>query len=632
MIPFVLHIWFTNEKMYRRPLSWVAIAIYLSVIIVIAFFNVIPKEYDKIVPTIVLLLVVIRFMIYLLLMYKGQKFRFQWRNAVLLTDLFLVIYFLFFNSVSEFFFWEEFGSRYNFIAVDYLVYTNEIAGNVNESYPVGWILFAVLVVTVPVILWMRPYIKQSVNKQVSFLRRTFIALFILLCPAIVYFGITNKFRKFSTNEYANELAGNGVYEFGAAFLNNELDFYKFYETIPDKEAFTIVRQQLQAPNASFISNDVFNLERDISYDEPEKKYNVVLISVESLSASFMKAFGDNRNITPQLDSLASHGIFFTNLYATGTRTVRGLECLSLSIPPVPGQSVVRRPGNENLFSLGALLKSKGYTTQFIYGGYSSFDNMGYYFSHNNYDVIDRTAIPANQVHYANIWGVADEDLFTMALKKLDDNYALGKPFFSQIMTVSNHRPYTYPEGRIDIPPSQQSREGAVKYTDYAIGRFLREAAVKPWFSNTIFVVVADHCAYAAGKVELPVTGYHIPMLIYNPSIIKPQLFERLTSQMDIVPTILGLLKMKYRSKFFGQDIFNLPAGRERAFISTYQGLGYLRAGQLIIQIPPKKVDQYVPDFTTGKATRTSSNDSLVKQAIAWYQAAAWVLKNKKYSK
>jgi hypothetical protein len=88
--------------------------------------------------------------------------------------------------------------------------------------------------------------------------------------------------------------------------------------------------------------------------------------------------------------------------------------------------------------------------------------------------------------------------------------------------------------------------------------------------------------------------------------------------------------MKYRTKFFGQDIFNLPKGKERAFISTYQGLGYLRNGQLIIQMPPKKVDQYIPDFTTGKANKTPANDSLVKQAIAYYQAAAWILKNKKF--
>lgn len=632
LIPVVLHIWFTSETVYRKPGRWIVVAIYLSLIIVVAFFKIVPEEYNKIVPLIVLLLIVVRFLIYLLLLFKGESFRLKWRTVVLIADIFLLTYFLFFNAVSEFFFWDEFGSRYNFIAVDYLVYTNEVAGNVNESYPVTWIVIGVLIATIPVVLWAKPFIKKSVYKKTSFLQRTIVAVSFILFATVVYFGVTNRYRKFSTNEYANELAGNGLYEFGAAFLNNELDFYKFYKTLPDKEAFTIVRQQLQSPNAKFVSDDVFNLERDFDYNEPEKKYNIVMISVESFSASFMKAFGETKNLTPQLDSLASHSLFFTNLYATGTRTVRGLECLSLSIPPVPGQSVVRRPGNEDLFSLGALLKSKGYITQFIYGGYSSFDNMGFYFAHNNYEVIDRAAIPADEIHYSNIWGVADEDLFTMALKKLDANYATGKPFFSQVMTVSNHRPYTYPEGRIDISPATQSREGAVKYTDYAIGRFIKEASAKPWFGNTIFVIVADHCAYAAGKVELPVTGYHIPMLIYGPALIKPQIYNRLTSQMDIIPTVLGLLKMKYRSKFFGHDIFSLPEGQERAFISTYQGLGYLRNNQLVIQKPPKKVDQYIPDFITGKAAKTSMNDSLVKQAIAYYQAAAWLLKNKKYGK
>ncbi|MGC4036398.1 MAG: LTA synthase family protein [Chitinophagaceae bacterium] len=632
IIPLVLHIWLTNEKSYQQQGKWIMIAIYAVLIVLVAFFKIIPEEYNKIVPLIVLMLIILRLLIYLFLLYKGAAFRKKWRTNVLLIDLFVIVYFLFFNAISEFFFWQEFGNRYNFIAVDYLVYTNEVAGNVNESYPIGWIITGVLLATVPVVWASRKIIYHSVNLQRSFARRTVIAILFLLIPVIVYFTVTNRIRKFSSNEYVNELAGNGLYEFGAAFLNNELDFYKFYQTLPDKEAFAIVREELKAPNATFISDDLFNLERDISYNAPEEKHNIVLISVESFSASFMKAFGETRNLTPQLDSLASQSIFFTNLYATGTRTVRGLECLSLSIPPVPGQSVVRRPGNEELFSLGALLKSKGYTTQFIYGGYSSFDNMGYYFSHNNYEVIDRSAIPPDKIHYANIWGVADEDLFTMALSKLDSNYASGKPFFSQIMTVSNHRPYTYPDGRIDIPPSQQSREGAVKYTDYAIGRFLREAKSKPWFNNTIFVVVADHCAYAAGKVELPVTGYHIPMLIYSPALIKPQSYDRLISQMDIIPTLLGMLKMKYRTKFFGQDIFSLPEGKERAFISTYQGLGYIRNGQLIVQRPPKKIDQFIPDFSTGKASATGKNDSLIKQAIAYYQAAAWLLKNKKYGK
>lgn len=429
VIPLVLHIWFTSEKIYSGAWTWIPLALYLILICWIAFFNLIPKEYDKSVPRIGLGLVIARLLIYLFLKYKGQEFRFKWRSYVLLADFFLLVYFIFFNIASEFFFWQEFGSRYNFIAVDYLVYTNEIIGNVNESYPVGWIVTIVVLVVAPVIIWVRPYIKSSVSATVSFRKRSLTALALLLIPAIVYWGVTSKFRKFSSNEYANELAGNGVYEFGAAFLNNELDFYKFYRTLPDEQAFRIMRQQLEAPYAKFVSDDIFNLEREISYAQPEERYNLVMISVESFSASFMKAFGDTRNITPQLDSLAAHSLFFTNLYASGTRTVRGLEALSLSIPPIPGQSVVRRPGNENLFSLGAVLRSRNYITQFIYGGYSSFDNMGNYFSHNNYDVIDRSALPASQVHYANIWGIADEDLFTLALKKLDENYASGKPFF-----------------------------------------------------------------------------------------------------------------------------------------------------------------------------------------------------------
>jgi phosphoglycerol transferase MdoB-like AlkP superfamily enzyme len=170
----------------------------------------------------------------------------------------------------------------------------------------------------------------------------------------------------------------------------------------------------------------------------------------------------------------------------------------------------------------------------------------------------------------------------------------------------------------------------VKYTDYAIGKFIREASQKPWFNNTVFVIVADHCAGSAGSVELPVTGYHIPMIMYSPANLPPQKIDRLTAQVDIAPSILGLLKFNYRSQFFGQDIFTLPAGDERAFISTYQGLGYLRNGELIIQSPIGQIEQFKPDFTTGKAQKEPLTDSLVKQAIAYYQSAVWLLKNNKY--
>jgi phosphoglycerol transferase MdoB-like AlkP superfamily enzyme len=629
ILPFVLHLWLQNDIIYRKKLFPVVCIFFAGLISLLLFTSIVPKDFSPPLYNGLIYYLALRFIIYIALFILPPAFRIKWRTGVLYSGFSLVAFLLLFNAVSEWFFWQEFASRYNFIAVDYLVYTTEVLGNIKESYPIGWIILLTALATAGVVYTTRKTVISSATATMPFLKRSLLALRMLILPALTLLFLPEKWRHFSDNEYANSLAGDGLYEFAVAFQQNELDFYKYYQTLPDSTAFRILRHDLATSNSHFVNNDPYSIEREISYPEPERKLNVVLISVESLSAEFMSAFGNKNNITPGLDSLALHSLFFTNLYASGTRTVRGLESLSLSIPPTPGQSLVKRPDNANLFSLGSVFRSKGYTTQYIYGGYSYFDNMKAFFSNNNYQVIDRSAIPASKVHYQNIWGVADEDLFTLALQTLDSNAASRKPFFTHIMTVSNHRPYTYPENRIDISPSTQTRDGAVKYTDYAISKFLKESSAKPWFNNTIFVIVADHCAGSAGSVELPVTGYHIPMLIYAPALLQPQKVEALTAQIDIAPTILGLLKFRYRSKFFGQDVFNTPAGNRHAFISTYQGLGFLKNGQLIIQSPVKKITQHTPDFLTGNAVDVPLNDSLSQLAISYYQCAGWLLKHKK---
>lgn len=632
IIPLILHLWLTNDASYARNRRWFVAAGWTVLLAIILFTQLVPKDFNEDLRKAVIVYLVCRLVIFLLLSFASQYFRDRWRKAILLLDFFIITYLLLFNAVSEWFFWDEFATRYNFIAVDYLVYTTEVIGNIRESYPIVWIMLSVFLLTISLVWWLRRPVTRSVGLRPVFWKRSLAAIGLLLLPVTGYFLVNDKLRAFSGNEYANELAGNGLFTLASAFTHNELDFSKFYTNLSDRKAFSILREALSSPNSHFVSDDVFNIERTITSQEPEKKMNVVLISVESLSASFMQAFGNTQHITPVLDSLARQSLFFTRLYASGTRTVRGLEALSLSIPPTPGQSIVKRPGNEGLFSLGAVFKSKGYNTQYIYGGYGYFDNMNYFFSHNNYEVIDRTALAPEQVHYANIWGVADEDLFTLALQQLDSDYAKGKPFFSHIMTVSNHRPFTYPDGRIDIPPAQQAREGAVKYTDYSIGQFIQQAARKPWYHNTVFVIVADHCAGSAGSVQLPLNGYHIPLLIYSPGNIEPQKIDKLTAQIDIAPTLLGLLHFQYRSKFFGQDIFSVPAWRERAFISTYQGLGFFKHDRLIIQSPVKKLSEFIPDETTGNAQPVPLTDSLANQAIAWYQCASWLFKHGKYRK
>ncbi|MEO6915181.1 MAG: sulfatase-like hydrolase/transferase [Chitinophagaceae bacterium] len=630
VIPMILHLWLTDEKLYKGNSKWIASGFFIVALLILNFTSLIPEDFNEDLHKGVIWYMAIRLIIFVVLALAGSAFRQTWRIWVLYFDFFLFTFLLLFNAVSEWFFWQEFSVRYNFIAVDYLVYTNEVIGNIRESYPVFKLMMVIAVVAAAIVWLFRALLKRSVRSNMPFTGKTKIAILLLLVPVAGFLFVNPEWKKFSKNEYANEVAGNGLFDFGHAFWHNQLDFYKFYQTLPDREAFAQMRKTLADSNSRFLSDDVFDLDREISYPQPETRRNVVLISVESFDATFMKYFGNTQNLTPRLDSLASQSLVFSKLYASGTRTVRGLEALTLSIPPTPGQSTVKRPDNENLFSLGSVFDSKGYISQYIYGGYGYFDNMNYFFSNNGYQVIDRSAIDPKQVHYQNIWGVADEDLFTLALHTLDSNYKSGKPFFSHIMTVSNHRPFTYPDGRIDIPSSSQSREGAVKYTDYSIGKFISEAAAQPWFNNTIFVIVADHCAGSAGSVQLPVTGYHIPMLIYAPGIMEPGDHAALTSQIDIAPTILGLLKFNYLSKFFGRDVLAPGVTEERAFISTYQGLGFLKDQQLVIQSPVRKVKAYLPNYKTGEATETTLSDSLSREAISYYQCASWLLKNKRF--
>jgi len=569
----------------------------------------------------VALFTVLPLSIYVWLM-PDRWFRSKVNRFFLLLIFFLTVFLLLFNAISEWFFWREFAVRYNFIAVDYLVYTTEVIGNIRQSYPVNSILVVLAVISAGITGAFSGWLTSSTRPSVRFRQRLLPALSVLLLAGAGYLALDAKWKNFSSNQFVNELSGNGMYDFGHAFWHNELDYPTFYRTLDLHKAEAVLRSGLGMPAGEPADSAHLTL-RNIRAAGPEKRMNVVLISVESLSADFLGSFGNEQGLTPNLDSLAASGVLFTNLYASGTRTVRGLEALTLSIPPTPGQSIVKRPGNSGLFSLGSVFRKKGYESRYIYGGYGYFDNMTAFFSGNGYTVTDRNAIDKKDIHYQNIWGVADEDLFTLSIRLLDGDFKKGKPFFAHIMTVSNHRPFTYPDGRIAIP-SHTGREGAVKYTDYAIGKFMREAASRPWFANTLFVIVADHCASSAGKVELPVNKYHIPMVMYAPGLLKPQKFDELTAQVDVAPTILGLLDFSYPSKFFGRDVFHDHTSVQRAFISTYQSLGYLEGGKLVILDPNKKVSFYQPDFQTGSAVLTAPDTSLEARAIANYQIAAYL--------
>ena len=557
---------------------------------------------------------------------KDSWYQKKWQRIPLFLLFFIITLILVINVGGEIIFWDEFSVRYNFIAVDYLIYTTEVLGNIWESYNIPLITAAVIVVVAAILFLVRKKLTASQEVSMRFSKRSIFFLAFMLIPLAGYFLVNNRFKNSSSNNYINELGGNGIYEFGSAFWNNEIEYNKFYATRNNTASFKILRNMLQAPNATF-SNDPLSIEREIKNDSPEHRWNVVLISVESLSGDYLKRFGNKENITPYLDSLIPYGLWFDQFYASGTRTVRGLEALSLAIPPTPGQSIVRRPDNDDMFTMGSVLKAKGYECNYIYGGNSFFDNMGNFFSNSSYTVLDKRDIPDSLVHLTTAWGVDDEAAFDFTLQQCDKSFSAHKPFFNHIMTVSNHRPYIYPEGRIDIPPSSQTIAGAVKYTDYAINKFIKDAQQKPWFNNTLFVIVADHCAKSAGKTDLPVNRYHIPCIIYAPQLIKPAIEKRLVSQIDLAPTILGLMNLNYTSRFFGYDMYNMTAGNERAFISTYQDMGYIKDGKMVILSPQQKIIMFKPDFLTGGNSPIATSDTLVNEAIAWYQGASFLYRS-----
>jgi len=629
-----LYLLFLSNSKYDKPWGYIIFGGFLALLVYILSGKTILHEYGGVLPKIGLIFVGLKTFLFGLLLLLPKK-RNSIRLIIFSVTIFLFVLIIIQNAVSEFFFWNEFGVRYNFIAVDYLVYTNTVIGNIMESYPVVPLFTGVGLVALISTYIIVKKSKIYLDNLPSFIDKLkLVVIYGLLFIVSLKLIPTVASLENSPNIFTNELQANGLYKFYGAFMHSELDFFKFYETMPTNEAFALLKKQIP----SIQSNSTL---RTITSDSPETKMNVVLITIESLSADFMKMYGNEQNITPFLDSLALQSLNFSNLYATGNRTVRGLEAVTLCIPPTPGESIVKREDNKNKFSTASIFKQKGYQVKYLYGGDAFFDNMRDFFSGNNYDIIDKTSFKPEEITFANIWGVCDEDMANKAIQTMNEEAKTGKPFFNHWMTVSNHRPFTYPEGKIDISATIKSREGGVKYTDYALRKFFTMASKQSWYKNTVFVIVSDHCASSSGKTELPMDKYHIPAMIYAPSFIQPTNNNKLMSQIDLMPTLFGMLNFNYKDKFYGQNVLE-DTYKPRAFIATYQDLGFIKDNILTIISPVKRSKQFKleqiknpklsSDFSIyyEETLMQSKRDDLIKESIAFYQTASDMLKNKKY--
>lgn len=337
---------------------------------------------------------------------------------------------MFFIAVCEWIFWDEFGVRFNFISVDYLVYSDEVLNNILQSYPVFTLVAGLAALSLMTTWLFRRLTNRALSGSPLPWRHRTVAFSLLLLPAAMVTLLGQGLRDKDNQVYRRELASNGPYQFFAAFRNNELDYAEFYPTLPAERVGNLLRREIAENNSEFIGSDPMDIRRRIDNPGEEHHFNIILVTVESLSAKYLGSFGAPHDLTPNLDQLRQQSLFFNNFYATGTRTTRGLEAITLSIPPTPGRSIVKRIGRESGFaSLGQQLKQRGYDSLFVYGGRGYFDNMNAFFQGNGYRVVDQDSVPAAAIHFENAWGMADEDLYDEVIRLADADHAQGKPFF-----------------------------------------------------------------------------------------------------------------------------------------------------------------------------------------------------------
>jgi phosphoglycerol transferase MdoB-like AlkP superfamily enzyme len=554
-------------------------------------------------------------------------FRHRVHRALVHVAFGLLTFGALFVAIAELFFFDEFNGRFNFVAVDYLMFPTEVVDNIWESYPTGLILTLIAAAAVGVVLLLRKPLREAWRRPVSLGQRGVATLLFALVLAALTWGVSPGLAHISEDRALNEIATNGYYSFWMALLGSDAPYEGLYASAPPQAVFPRLHELLREPAtvpASFVPETT---QRHIQALGPRRPMNVVVVLEESLGSEFIGALHPRTTppatLTPQFDALSREGTLLTHAFSTGNRTIRAIEATTSSLPPLPGISIVRRKQSENLFTLPGLLRQHGYQTLWCYGGRALFDGMGKYLSNNGIDrIVEQSDYPDGT--FMTAWGAADEAIFDRALTEMDAMHATGKPFYTLVLTVSNHRPYAYPEGRLAWDKSLKRRENAVRYADWALGRFLRQAHDHAFFDNTLFVLMGDHGARVYGAAEIPLGSYEVPILFYAPKVIPAGRLDTLASSLDVPPTVLGVLGLDYESKFFGHDVLHVDPSAGRALMTHNNEIALMRGSRIAVlglhqsahlfQVEPD--EQFTPLTAPDAAGR-----QLIADAIAYYSAA-----------
>jgi len=557
---------------------------------------------------------------------------------------FLTVYFILFLTLILFMelstldFINEYDTRPNKLFIDYLIYPKEVVGTLLKSYLssifVTVIILAGFVYTL--IRYRKPLFGIRNNNY-----KTKLALFPLVA-FFVFFGARSSLTSkrpvnasnaiFSTDHLTNSLGLNSFYTVAFALysIKNESNTEKMYGKMNYAEAISRVKKYMDVKPNEYTDDSIPLLHIQKTNKVINRPYNIVIILEESLGAEYVGSLG-GLPLTPEFDKLTNEGTLFTNLFSTGTRSVRGIEAVVTGFLPSPSESVVKLNNSQtDFYTIASLLKQKGYDTSFIYGGMANFDNMGSFFNGNGFDkIIDEDDFDPNKSAFHGTWGWSDEDVMTKA-----NNYfkSLGnKPFVSLVFSSSNHEPFEYPEGRITPYDKQKNTvNNAMKYADYSIGQFFKQAKKEKYYKNTIFLVIADHNTRTYGKHLVPIHKFHIPALIIGPGVPKGGKYNKLCSQIDIQPTVLSRIGMDTETPMSGRNLFDLSDSFQGRAMMQFNDINAFRVGNEVVIMQPNKKPLQFHVENDSIFTPKKLNEDLAKDALAHVITPFYLYEQRKY--
>ncbi len=553
---------------------------------------------------------------------------------------FYFIFFLFLfllMELSTLDFINQYDTRPNRLFLDYLIYPKEVVGTLIKSYLPSLIITTILLGIALFFAFKhgkKIFYPQESNYKTKLLLFLFVAFFL-------FWGARGSLTSkrpinasnaiFCSDQMTNSLGLNSLYTvaFAAYAMKHEGDVKK-YGKMDELEAYSRVKKYMYV--TEFIPSEVpfLHLQKP---DTAQPKYNVVIFLQESLGAEYVGCL-NGLPLTPELDKLSKEGLLFTNLYCTGTRSVRGIEQVTAGFLPNPSESIVKLSGSQQgFFTLADAFGRQNYDTSFIYGGMANFDNMASFFNGNGFkNIIDETDFDKDGKKYAlkGTWGYSDEDLVVKANEYFK---SLGnKPFFSLMFSTSNHEPFEFPDGRIQLyEQPKNSVHNAMKYADFSIGKFFELAKKEAYFNNTIFVVIADHNTRTYGKNLVPVNKFHIPALIIAPNVEKGSTYDNLASQMDIPSTVLALSGITTKTPMVGRNLLKLPKGTKgRTIMLFHETYAFRVDDDIVILNPNAKPLQFKVKSDT-ELIPVALDEELAKDALAHIVASSNLYKKRVYN-